>query len=327
MMPWALRVAGTLCLADLMADGLSRPEELAACSGAHPGSLERLLRYLVCRGYFAEPEPGRFTLNDRAETLLSAHPSGLRARMDADGAFGRTDQVISHLLTTIRTGRPAYAQVHGRPFFDDLAVSAGRSAPFDAVMRDRLGVDLPHLLDAYDWAAAGSVADVGGGTGGLLAALLTAHPGLHGTLVDLPVTAERAAQSLRSAGLADRCQIVAGNFFEPLPGGRHVYVLRNILHDWDDERATAILRNCRQAAGPDGRILVIELVMGDADTLTMTTAHDLFMLLICGGKERDLAQFGRLAADAELHLSAARALPSGSWLLELRTPAETEETG
>lgn len=320
MLPWAMRVAATLRLADLMAEGLSQPKQLAARSGAHAGSLERLLRYLVCRGCFAEPEPGRFALNDQGETLLSDHPSGLRGCLDFDGPFGRTDQVISHLLTAVRTGRSAYAEVHGRSFFDDLAGDPERSAVFDDVMHRRLAVDLPHLLDAYDWAAVDSVTDVGGGTGSLLAALLAAHPQLRGTLVELPATAERAARSLREKGPADRCEVVAGDFFAPLPPGRQVYVLRNVLHDWDDEHATAILRNCRQAAGPDGRVLVVEMVMRDNDNALATTAHDLFMMLVFDSAERDLAQFRRLAADAGLQLAVTRALPSGSWLLEL-TPA------
>ncbi|WP_185844421.1 methyltransferase [Nonomuraea sp. WAC 01424] len=209
MLPWAMRVAATLRLADLMDEGLSRPEQFATRSGAHAGSVERLLRYLVCRGCFIEPEPGRFALNDQGETLLSDHPSGMRGCLDIDGPFGRTDQAISHLLSAVRTGRPAYAEVHGRPFFDDLAGAPERSAVFDDVMRRRLAVDLPHLLQGYDWTSVGSVADVGGGTGGLLAALLAAHPRLRGTLVELPATARRAERFLREQGLTGRCEIAA----------------------------------------------------------------------------------------------------------------------
>lgn len=322
MHPWALRVAATLRLSDLMAEGLSHPEQLAARSGAHAGSLERLLRYLVCRGCFTEPEPGRFALNEQGETMLSDHPSGLRGHLDFDGPFGRTDQAISHLLSTVRTGRSAYAQVHGRSFFDDLADDPERSAVFDDMMSRRLAMDLPHLLGAYDWAGVDSVADIGGGTGDLLAALLAAHSHLRGTLVERPLTAERAARSLREKGSAGRCEVVAGDFFAPLPPGRRVYVLRNVLHDWDDERATAILRNCRRAAGHDGRILVVEMVMGDGEDALAATAHDLFMMLVFDSAERDLGQFGRLAEDAGLRLAATSPLPSGSWLLEL-VPATT----
>ncbi|MER6945392.1 methyltransferase [Nonomuraea sp. NPDC000554] len=317
MTPWVIRVVATLGLADLMAEGVSRLEDLSARTRTHTESLGRLLRYLTCRGVFAEPEPGRFVLNDEALPFLDGHPDGLRARLDLTGAVGRIDQTFSHLLETIRTGRPAYAIVHGRPFFDDLQDDPERSASFDALMRRRSSQDLPLLLDGFDWAAVRSVADVGGGTGALLAGLLRAHPGLRGTLVERPMTAERAAHTMREAGVDDRCDLVAGDFFQPLPAGHDVYLLRNVICDWDDARAAAILRRCGQAAGPDGRVLVMDQVLADDADRCEVTASDLYMLLVYGGKERELAEFDRLAAAAGLRLGTARPTRSTSWLLEM----------
>lgn len=313
--PMAVRVAATLRLADRIAAGISALPELAAEVGADPNALGRLLRYLVARGVFAELEPGRFAITGSAEPLRDDHPDGLRRWLDLTDAIGRADLAFGALLDVVRTGQPGYPMVHGRGFWADLAADPGLTASFDALMAANREWSAPWLV-AQDWSGTQHVMDVGGGNGALLAALLQTHPHLRGTVVELPATAAAADATLTTAGLSGRYEVITGTFFDPLPTGADTYLLNSILHDWNDADATAILRRCAEAAGPDGRVLLGELVAtGDEDRLAFTHI-DLRMLVYLGGRERTLKEFTALTGAAGLAITAVIPAEQGNSLIE-----------
>ncbi|WP_327093033.1 methyltransferase [Nonomuraea sp. NBC_01738] len=313
--PMAVRVAATLRLADHLDGEAVAVEELARRSGADADALARLLRHLITRGLFAEPEPGRFAVNEAAALLASDHPAGMRGQLDLDGFGGRMDLAFTGLLHSVRTGQPAWETVYGVPCWQYLAANPEISAAFDAMMAQ--GDD--YLADAvagYDWSKARHVVDVGGGSGSLLAELLRAHPGLHGTLVDLPDTAERGRRHLAGRDLGDRFGVAGQSFFDPLPVGGDTYVLRRVVHDWDDADAVRILRRCAEAAGPQGRVVVIDTPGGSGDDPGMFAEMNLRMLVISGGRERAAGAYAALCAAAGLKVAEVRHTPLGHVILD-----------
>ncbi|GAA2985674.1 methyltransferase [Streptosporangium longisporum] len=313
--PMAVRVAATLGLADLMAGGAVPVEELARRSGTDADALGRLLRHLACRGVFAEREPGRFTVNAPAALLASDHPARMRERLDLSGFGGQMDLAFTGLLHTVRTGEPAWETVFGAPFWRHLAADPRMSASFDATM----AAGAEYAADAAgecDWSGARHVVDVGGGAGTLLAEVLHAHPGIRATLVDLPDTVERGRRYLAGRGLEGRCAFAGQSFFDPLPAGGDVYVLRRVVHDWGDDEAVAILRRCAEAAGPRGRVVVIESDDGSGDDPALFAEMDLRMLVLSGGRERTVEDYIAVTAEAGLGLTGVRTTPLGQVVLD-----------
>lgn len=298
--PMALRVTATLRLADRIAAGRRTAAELAVAANADADALDRLLRHLVTAGVFSRDAEGRYAVTELGETLRDGHPSGLRWRLDIEGAVGRADLAFVQLLHTMRSGEPSFPVQFGRSFWDDLAADPARAAAFDAEMGADAVAWARDVVPAYDWGGLGHVVDVGGGNGTLLIALLRAYPALRGTLLDLPGATDAARQAFAAAGLAERAEAVSGSFFEPLPQGAGGYLLMAILHDWPDAGAGAILRRCAEAAGADGRVFVIERVGADGES--PGTEMDLRMLAYFGGRERGVAQIAALAEAAGLHL-------------------------
>ena len=307
--PMAIRVAATLRLADHLAVQPRTAPELAEAVHADADALDRLLRHLVGVGLFRREASGSYALTPRGAHLRDDDPSGTRARLDIGGAIGRADLSFVQLLHSVRTGEAAFPQQFGRPFWLDLASDQARTASYDALM----GVDVaewaPPIVAAYDWGSLGHVIDVGGGNGTLLAALLHAHPALHGTVFDQPGTAAAARETLAAAGLAERSDVVAGSFFDPLPPGAGGYLLSAILHDWDDPAAGVILRRCAEAAGTGtgGKVFVVEKTGGDGES--PSTGMDLRMLAYFGGRERGVAALTALAAGSGLGVTAVH--PAG----------------
>jgi hypothetical protein len=257
---------------------------------------------------FAEPSPGRFTLTETGDLLRSDHPAGGRAMVDLNEFGGRMDLVFTELLHTVRTGRPAWEAAFGAPFWDYLAANPALSASFDATMAESTRAA---AAAAYDWSGVRHVVDVGGGTGALLAEVLRTDPAIRGTLVDQPGTVERGRRFLAARGLDGRCAFAAQSFFDPLPTGGDVYLLSAVLHDWDDERATAILSRCAEAAGGTGHVVVVESHGTDGADPAMFAEMSLRMLVLSGGRERSVEQYKALTAAAALSTVDVRTTASG----------------
>jgi 2,7-dihydroxy-5-methyl-1-naphthoate 7-O-methyltransferase len=318
--PMALRVAATLRLADHVAERADSVAALSERTGSDPDALARLVDHLVTVGVLQRADTGALALTDLGEELREGHPGDGRAWLDIDGSVGRAELSALRLLDAVRSGLPAYPLLYGRGFWADLGAQPALSASFDALMGSRLRFEAPKVAAGYGWGELGHVVDVGGGNGTLLAAILTAHAGVRATLVDLAGPAEAAVRTLADAGLRERCEIVAGSFFEPLPPGADAYVLSGVLHDWDDAHALRILRRCAEAAAASGRVLVIEEgLLEDAAASGLRTEMNLRMLAYTGGRERTLADLERLAAHAGLHVSAIDRVTRYRSLVELRS--------
>lgn len=313
--PYAIRVAATLRLADLIESGTRRLDDLAKAAGANPDALGRLMRYLTCRGVFAEPEPGIFAMTQSAKVLTSNHPMGLRGWLDLDGpAGGRMDVSFTGLLDSVRTGDTAYPKIFGGAVWEDLETRPDQAVAFGELMAGRAASFAPDVVNCYDWTDITHVVDVGGGAGLVLTKLLRTYPTMKGTLVDLPGPVSLARETFTAAGLADRSVAVEGSIFQALPAGGDLYLLASILHDWNDQDAITILRRCAQAAGGDHRILVVDRTSDRGDPLTFTFM-DLLMLVFLGGRERNIDAFAELGKAAGVTLQAATPMPSGLSLL------------
>lgn len=311
--PMAIRVAATLRVADHIAAGRDTTRALAEATAGDRDALGRLLRHLVTVGVLTGG-PDRFGLTARGEALRDDHPHGVRPWLAVDGAVGRGDLSFAALLHAVRTGQPAYPQVHGRGFWADLAADPALSASFDTLMSAQAGGAVDAIVTGYDWDAVEHVVDVGGGDGTVLRALLAEFPQLRGTVVDLAGPAAAARITFADAGLDGRADVVVGDFFENLPPGADVYVLSAIVHDFDDAAASTLLRRCAEAAGTAGRVLLVEGI--GADDGQPNTEMDLRMLAYTGGRERSVDDLRRLADSAGLDVTDVAPGPPRT-LLEL----------
>jgi SAM-dependent methyltransferase len=309
----AVYVAAKLGIADLLADGPASAEELARATGTHEPSLYRVLRLLAALDVLDEVEPRSFGLTVLGDRLRSDAPAGMRSWAVFLEAVGGL-QPFEHIVETVRTGTPGIDIAFGMGLFEFLARHPDNAATFDAAMSERTAAFAPSVADGYDFSDLRSVVDVGGGQGTLLAEILGRHCHLRGTVFESAAVAARAEAVLDRADLADRCELLAGDFFEKVPTGADCYVLANVLHDWDDERAVDILRNCRQSMARGGRVLIVERLIpdppGDAVPALLS---DLNMLVITGGQERTTAEYARLLARAGLKLGTVHpvAFPYG----------------
>jgi SAM-dependent methyltransferase len=315
--PLGIRAVVNLRVPDQIAAGVHQLDDLAKACDADAATLARLLRYLAHKGVFVETAPGEFDLTDVGRLLSDRTGGGRGAYLDLDSLGARTDLALLGLPHAIRTGEPSFATVHGRDYWADLDARPEERTYFDELMRSQQLLTAPEVASLYPWSGVGSVTDVGGGSGGLLAELLVAHPHLRGTLVDRPEPVATAAARFAERGVADRAEGVVGNFFDPLPTGADVYVVSRALTDWSDENATAILRRCAEAAGAEGRVLVVE-VLPTEPFVPHLSSYDLTMLVSVGGRERGLDDHLVLAAGAGLELSASYAGTRGLTLLEFR---------
>ncbi|MEW2353461.1 methyltransferase [Spirillospora sp. NPDC029432] len=310
--PWSIHVVATLGVAGHMAAGITTIDELARKADCDGESLARVLRHLVNKGLFEESGDGEFTLNEAARGFLDP---GLSRALNLDGHGGRIAGAWSGLLAAVRTGRPTYQQVFGLPFWADLDADPDHAASYDALMGDQgRGVPDPAILIGDDWEDVRHVVDVGGGTGGMLAEILRAHPGVRGTLVDLPRTVARSGEVFAAAGVADRAAVSGQSFFDPLPAGADVYLLKSLLLDWPDEEAAELLGRCAEAAVPDGRVVVV----GGVSDGPAPRRAGLLLMVLTGGKPRGLDEFRALAAKAGLTITTAGPGPSGRFTVECR---------
>lgn len=291
----ALYVMVKLGIADQLGDGQQSAVELAQAVNAHPRNLERLLKYLVSQGVLTE-NAGLFGLSEVGQCLRKEAPFGL-----ADGVrlMGQAPwwQAWGSLDVAVETGAIPFDQVHGQPLFELMADQPGYRAMFQEWMTTLTRSQIGPLLAAYDFSGIRTLADIGGGRGLLLKAVLQAYPALQGLLFDLP---EVLAQA-EVAEVAERLSLVSGNMFESVPGA-DVYLIKTVLHDWPDDKVVTILRNIRQAMQPHSRLLICENLYPSGNEPHPTRFYDLHMMVILGGAERSEAQFRDLLAQADLKL-------------------------
>lgn len=288
----AVYVAAKLGIADLLTQGGRTAEDLARATNMHAPSLFRLLRALASLGVFTEDESSCFSLTPIAECLRSDVPGSQRALaiMSGEEHF----KAWAELLYSIQTGKTSFDKLYGMPIFDFLSQNLEQAKVFDAAMVGVHGRETAAMTDAYDFSDIGILADVGGGNGSLLSFVLKAYPTMKGMLYDLPGVVERAKAGFQANGLADRCEVIGGSFFESIPEGADAYLLRHIIHDWDDEKSLTILRNVHRAMRSDARLLVIEGVIPPGNDPSFSKLLDLTMLTLPGGKERTEEEYRTL---------------------------------
>lgn len=307
----AVYVAARLGLPDHIAAGVRRADELARATGTHGESLYRLLRALAGAGVLEEIEPRCFALTAVGEPLRSDVAGSLRdavVMLLADWKW----RPWGHLLDTVRTGNTAFERVHGAPVFDYVATHPEAAASFDAAMTSLSAAQAPAITRACDLAGVREIVDVGGGQGTVIASLLRRHAALRGVLFDLPHVIPDARALLDREGLARRCRLVGGSFFDSVPEGADACLLRDILHDWDDARAAAILRNCRAALPSNGRLILVERVVSpDLRAALPVLLADLEMLVNIGGRERTEEELCSLLEDCRFSWVACRPLGEG----------------
>jgi hypothetical protein len=289
----AIRTMAVLGLADHLAAGPRTTDELARESGAHAPSLARLLQSLCALGLCVRDDKGWVRLTPLGELLLSDIPDSWKPYVLMVTAPW-IQRAWEELPDAVRTGEPMFARVHGVGYWDYLAAHPEDGALFDAAMTWGAPERAEALLTACDLSSIGTIVDVGGGQGRLLAAVLAAVPGLRGVLLDRPDVVAGAEQVLRTAGVADRCTVVGSDFFTSVAPGGDAYVLAQIVHDWPEEEALMILRACHQAMAPGARLWVIEQVIQPDNVSTEITLVDLNMLVLFGAQERTVDEYQKL---------------------------------
>jgi hypothetical protein len=314
----AVWVAATLGIADLLADGPRSHQALAEVTGTNAPSLRRVLRLLAAIGVLAEEEDGRFALTPVGSFLRSGPESArAAARLFVSplvwGAWG-------DLLNTVRTGEPALPRVFGMDSFEYFAQHPDQGAVFDEAMAGFTATTSVAVAAAYDFSSLRTILDVGGGAGALLTGILRANSGLRGTVFDLPRLADAARRQIAEAGLADRYDFVAGDFFESVPAGFDAYVLKHVIHDWDDERARRILANVRRAMGEGARLLLVEGVYPSRIACSLESraaaANDVNMMVCTGGRQRSEAEFRALYGASGFALTRIVPTMAGACVIE-----------
>jgi C-methyltransferase len=281
----AIQAAAELRVADALADGPLPIDELAGRVGADPDALGRLMRALIGRGVFRQRRDGRYDLTPLADTLRSDAPVSMAGLALFVGSPQHREH-WSQLMESVTTGKPAVPLLRGKEFFDYLADEPEFAALFNDAMTSVAELAEAAVVAAYDFRPYPTIVDVGGGHGGLLAAILAATPTALGVLYDLPDVVAGAPALLRQRGVDERVRIEQGSFFDKVPAGGDAYILKNVIHDWPTEQAAAILGNVRAAAGKGAAVLLIELVIPEHDRDFLGKWSDLEMLLAGAGRER-----------------------------------------
>jgi len=311
----AIYVAVTLGIPDLLWDGVVACDRLAFVTGTHPGSLYRLLRALAAVGIMQETEDRGFALTPLGGALVS------------DAAFSRNAwakfvvrpplwAAWGNLLHSVRTGETGFRLAHGQDVWSFRADHPEESVLFDRAMREHASGIAGEMLSAYDFTRFGHIVDVGGGNGALIAGLLAACQQATGTLLDLPHVVAGAGDVLEQAGVRDRCKVIAGSFFDSVATGGDIYVLKSILHDWDDREAQHILRNCRRAMSVGATLLLVERTVAPPNQGAEVKLTDLNMLVNAGGRERTSEEFTALLAGAGFELRATTHLSNSRFIIE-----------
>ena len=297
----AILVAANLGLADLLKDGPLSIADLAEATGTHARSLYRMLRALASRGIFSEDADGRFSLTALADPLRSDAPDSIHNWALFVGSEAEL-QSWAHLSYSVRTGKPAFEHIFGKGWFDYLDEQPEMARIFNHLMTGGSTSDAAAIVEAHDFSVYRKIVDIGGGHGALLAHILEQNPQSSGVLFDAPSVIAGATGAIDTQVNQGRAEKVAGNFFEAVPNGGDAYVLKYIIHDWDDERAIMILKNCRQAMAENGRVLLVEMVIPAGNAPSPGKFLDLEMLLYFYSRERTEAEYRDLLQQAGLEL-------------------------
>lgn len=303
--PHLVGVAASLGIVDVVGDEVKSSDEVALSAGIDPALMRRLLRALADLGLLIRSGPDRYALGEIGQLLRTDTPGSMR-----DFALLGTHPTAllpwGSLEYSVRTGRPSFAEVFGAPVFEYFAANADLTALYNAAMGSLTESVALAVAAEYDFGRFGQVVDIGGGDGTLLAEVLRMWPEVLGVLFDTEAGSSVAADHFAAAGVSERSDVVAGDFFESIPFGADVYLMKWILHDWDDDRAVAILRNIRKAMPDHARLLVVEQVLPEAESVVGIhdpTFSDMSMLVLYGGKERTRSEFGELCGKADLVLA------------------------
>jgi SAM-dependent methyltransferase len=311
----AICAAAELGVADELRGGPQTSQEVAQRLSVHEPSLYRLMRALTVPGLLAELPGRRFALTPLGDTLRTDAPGSMRAYVRFIGSPFRL-AAWQELVYSVRTGRAAFDKVHGMPPFDFLGKHPEAAAIFNAAMTSITAQTEEAIADAYDFSGIRKLIDVGGGHGRLLAAILKRNPTLRGVLFELPHAAEGARALFADEGLAARTEVVEGDFFNAIPPGGDAYLMKSIIHDWDDERCLKILGNCHRAMGPRGRLLLVEGVIPPPGEPAFHKLLDLEMLVFPGGLERTEEEFRELFSRASFRLSRVVPTRAASSVIE-----------
>jgi len=298
----AIQVAAELGIADALASGSLPLDQLASRVGADPDALKRLMRALISRGVFRQRRDGSYELTPMAATLRSDAPESVRGWARFIGSPQHREH-WSLLSKAVITGRSVIPELRGKEFFDYLACDPEFAEMFNDAMTSVSDMAEPLVLAAYDFSPFSSIVDVGGGHGKLLAGILAATPTADGVLFDLPNVVAGAPAVMGQSGVASRARVVEGSFFDSVPAGGDVYILKQVIHDWPDERAVAILRNVRAAANVDATVLLVETVLPEHNREFPGNWVDLEMLLVGSSRERTAAEYRELFEQAGFHMT------------------------
>lgn len=305
----ALYVFAERGIADVLAEGPLSSAEIADRVAVRAPALHQVLRSLTAIGVVTRDGEGRFGLTPAGATLQTGHEAAVRDFMLTLGGptFWQALGAFPEVMTSGRTGMEL---AHGMSFFDYLQQHPEEGAAFNRMMIAIHGTEPPAVAEAYDFAGVRRLVDVAGGIGTMLINVLGRHPHVSGVLFDHPSVVEQARAVIGDAGLADRCEFVGGDFFRSVPPGGDAYLLSHIIHDWDERACLTILRNCREAMGPHGRLLIVEMVLPSGDAPHPGKILDLAMLALVGGQERTAEEYAELLATAGFRLE--RVVPTRS---------------
>ncbi|HJT66174.1 MAG TPA: methyltransferase [Pyrinomonadaceae bacterium] len=297
----ALYVAAKLGIADLLQSGPKTAQELAEATGTHAPSLYRILRALTSAGLFKRESDDRFALTSLSETLVTGVPGSVRWFIISE--LGQEHYPAwGNLMHSVKTGEIAFDNFFGMDIWKYFAQNPADAAVFNDSMSGMTAAANEAITSVYDFSQFRKVIDVGGGHGGLITSILQKNPQTKGVLFDAPVVIEGARPKLESAGLADRCETIAGDFFQAVPAGGDAYVMKWIIHDWEDEKAIRILKNCREHMQPNSRLIIVDCVVPENDEPDFSKTFDLNMMVMTGGKERTAAEFRELLSAAGFEL-------------------------
>jgi len=298
----AIYVAAKLGLADLVKDSPKTADELARLTGTHPPSLYRALRALASVGVFTDDGQGRFAQTPLSETLRSDTPGSLRALAIVE--LGQEHYPAwGNLMHSVKTGEIAFDNLFKQNAWEYYAQNPEDASNFNESMRGLTEMVNVAVLEAYDFSGVDKLVDVAGGTGRLISSILSAHPRMRGVLFDLPHVIAEAGPLLDAAGVRGRCETSTGDFFRSVPEGGDAYVMKWIIHDWDDEKSTVILKNIHRAMDEKGKLLLIEMVVPEGNQPDLSKFLDLDMMVMTGGRERTEAEFNSLLAASGFKLT------------------------